>query len=72
MTTATPSSAKPKLPPGSKAPAIVGMVQALLDQFGTLERYSQKYGEIFYGSKSSLMPPYVIFSNPNTNNIVSY
>lgn len=64
MTTVIPSSAKPKLPPGSKAPAIVGMVQALLDQFGTLERYNQKYGEIFYGSKSSLMPPYVIFSNP--------
>ena len=64
MTTVIPSSAKPKLPPGSKAPAIVGMVQALLDQFGTLEKYNQKYGEIFYGSKSSLMPPYVIFSNP--------
>ena len=64
MTTTTPSSATPKLPPGSKAPAIVGMVQALLDQFGTLERYHQKYGEIFYGAKSSLMPAYVIFSNP--------
>ncbi len=64
MTTAIPSSATLKLPPGSKAPAIVGIVQALLDQFGTLERYNQKYGEIFYGSKSSLMPPYVIFSNP--------
>ncbi len=64
MTTTTPSSAKPKLPPGSKAPAIVGMIQALLDQFGTLEKYNQKYGEIFYGAKSSFMPPFVIFSNP--------
>ena len=53
-----------KLPPGSKAPAIVGMVEALIDQFGTLEKYQRKYGEIFYGKKSSLMPPYVIFSNP--------
>jgi cytochrome P450 family 110 len=64
MTITTPSSANSQLPPGSKAPAIVGMVQALLDQFGTLEKYHQKYGEIFYGAKSSLMPPYVIFSNP--------
>lgn len=63
MTTTTPSSAT-KLPPGSKAPAIVGMVQALLDQFGALERYHQKYGEIFYGAESSFMPAYVIFNNP--------
>ena len=62
MTTTTLSSTK--LPPGSKAPALVVMVQALLDQFGTLEKYQRKYGEIFYGKKSSLMPPYVIFSNP--------
>ena len=36
-----------KLPPGSKSPPIIGMIQALLDQFGTLERYQKKYGEIF-------------------------
>ena len=64
MTTTTPQKTKPQLPPGSKLPAIVGMVEALLDQFGTLEKYHRKYGEIFYGRKSSLMPPYVIFSNP--------
>ena len=63
MTTTTPVKTS-KLPPGSKAPAILGMVEALIDQFGTLEKYQQKYGEIFYGKKSSLMPPYVIFSNP--------
>ena len=60
----TTTSVKSNLPPGSKAPAIVGIVEALLDQFGTLEKYHQKYGEIFYSKKSSLMPPYVIFSNP--------
>ena len=61
MTTVTPSN---KLPPTIKAPAIVGMIEALLDQFGTLEKYHKKYGEIFYSPKSSLLPPYVIFSNP--------
>jgi cytochrome P450 len=40
------------------------MIRALLDQFGTLERYQQKYGEIFYAPQSSLFPPNVIFSNP--------
>ena len=63
-TASSASSKQTKLPPGSKSPQIIGMIQALLDQFGTLERYQRKYGEIFYGSKSSLMPPYVIFSNP--------
>ena len=62
MSTTTPSASK--LPPSSKAPAIVGMVEALVDQFGTLEKYQRKYGEIFYGKKSSLMPPFVIFSDP--------
>ncbi len=64
MTTLTSSPTKAKLPPTSKNPAIVSMIQALLDQFGTLEKYNQKYGEIFYAPKSSIMPPYVIFSNP--------
>ena len=63
MTTVTSSSDR-KLPPTVKAPAFVGMIRALLDQFGTLERYQQKYGEIYYTRKSSLLPPYVIFSNP--------
>ena len=57
-------SSDKKLPPTVKAPALVGMVEALLDQFGTLERYQKKYGEIFYSPKSFLLPPYVMFSNP--------
>ncbi|MEM8828939.1 MAG: cytochrome P450 [Cyanobacteria bacterium P01_G01_bin.19] len=64
MTITTPQRTSSNLPPGSKLPSIFGMVEALLDQFGTLEKYQRKYGEIFYGKKSSLMPPYVIFSNP--------
>lgn len=63
MTTVT-SSSNNKLPPTVKAPAIVGMIRALLDQFGTLERYQKKYGEIYYTPQSSLLPPYVMFSNP--------
>ncbi|VEP15136.1 putative cytochrome P450 110 [Hyella patelloides LEGE 07179] len=64
MTTVTSPSEKAKLPPTVKTPAIATMIQALLDQFGTLERYQKKYGEIFYSPKSSLYPPNVIFSNP--------
>ena len=64
MTTVTSPTDKTKLPPTVKSPAIVTMIQALLDQFGTLERYQKKYGEIFYSPKSSLYPANVIFSNP--------
>ena len=64
MTTATSSSEKPQLPPGSKLPPTITAIQAILDQFGTLEKFQRKYGEIFYGSKSLILPPYVIFSNP--------
>ena len=64
MTTVTPPTNKTKLPPEVKTPVIIGMTRALLDQFGTLEKYQKKYGEIFYTAKSSLYPPYVIFSNP--------
>lgn len=64
MTTVTSPSDKTKLPPKVKTPAIVTMIQALLDQFGTLEKYQQKYGEIFYSPKSSLFPANAIFSNP--------
>ncbi|WP_036477361.1 cytochrome P450 [Myxosarcina sp. GI1] len=63
MTTVT-SPDKTKLPPKVKDPAIAIMIRALLDQFGTLERYQQKYGEIFYAPQSSLFPANVIFSNP--------
>ncbi len=64
MTTLTSSPTKPKLPPVSKTPPILIMIRALLDQFGTLEKYNKKYGDIFYTPKSSVLPPYVIFSNP--------
>ena len=64
MTTATSSSNNTKLPPTVKTPAILTMIRALLDQFGTLERYQKKYGEIFYSPKTSLFPANAIFSNP--------
>ncbi|MGL5939604.1 MAG: cytochrome P450 [Waterburya sp.] len=64
MTTIRSSSAKPKLPPTVKTPVILVMIQVILDQFGTLEKYHKKYGEIFYSPKSQLTPPSVIFSNP--------
>ena len=63
MTLVTPSG-KSQLPPSSKLPPIVSAVQAILDQFGTLEKFHRKYGEIFYAPKSAIFPPYVIFSNP--------
>jgi cytochrome P450 family 110 len=64
MTTITSPDNQTKLPPTVKDPAIAVIIRALLDQFGTLERYQQKYGEIFYSPKSFLYPPNVIFSNP--------
>ncbi|MEM8675862.1 MAG: cytochrome P450 [Cyanobacteria bacterium P01_G01_bin.67] len=64
MTTATSSAKQPNLPPGSKVPPTITAIQAILDQFGTLEKFQRKYGEIFYTPKSALFPPYVIFSNP--------
>ena len=64
MTTLAPSPAQPKLPKGSKTSPVIIMIQALIDQFGTLDKYQQKYGDIFYTPKSALFPPYVIFSNP--------
>ena len=64
MTTLTPSPAKSKLPITSKTPHLIVMIQAMFDQFGTLEKAKKKYGDIFYTPKSSLFPPYVIFSDP--------
>ena len=55
-----------KLPLGSKLPPIFGAIQAILDQFGTLERFHRKYAEIYYARKSALFPAFVIFSNPQT------
>ena len=64
MTTLTSPQAKSKLPDGPKTPPAIIMAQALIDQFGTLEKFKRKYGDIFYTPKSSLNPPYVIFSDP--------
>ena len=66
MTTANSRSEKPQLPPSSKVPPSIIAIQAVLDQFGTLEKCNRKYGEIFYSPKSTLfpLPPYTIFSNP--------
>ena len=58
------NSPRPKLPPGSKLPPTLTAIQAILDQFGTLDKFHHKYGEIFYGPQSPIFPPYVIFSNP--------
>ena len=63
MTNVT-SSKRSQLPPSSKIPPLITGIQAILDQFGTLEKFQRKYGEIFYMPKSNLLPPYVIFSNP--------
>lgn len=64
MTSLTSSQAKPKLPNGPKMPFFIIMMQVLIDQFGTLEKCKQKYGDIFYVSKSALYPPNAIFSDP--------
>lgn len=64
MATVT-STAKPSnLPPGSKVPPTLIAIQAIFDQFGTLEKFQRRYGEIFYTPKSAFFPPYIIFSNP--------
>ncbi len=64
MTTLTSPQVKNKLPNGSKTHPAIIMAQALIDQFGTLEKFQQKYGDIFYTPQSFLNPPYVIFSDP--------
>ena len=64
MTTTTPSPIKTQLPKIRKVPTIIITLQAMLDQFGLLEKYQKEYGDIFYTPKSSIFPPYVIFSDP--------
>ena len=64
MAVITPSQKPLTLPPGSKIPPTITAIQAILDQFGTLEKFQRRYGEIFYTRKSALFPPFVIFSNP--------
>ncbi len=64
MTTVTSSPTNPKLPNIHKTPALIQVIQAMFDQFGLLEKSQKKYGDIFYTRKSSLLPPFVIFSDP--------
>ena len=64
MTITTPATIKQDLPKIRKVPTIIITIQAMLDQFGLLEKYQKEYGDIFYTPKSSLYPPYVIFSDP--------
>ena len=64
MTTLNSPQAKPKLPARSKIPPTLTMIRALIDQFSTLEQAQKKYGDIFYTPKSTFLPPYVIFSDP--------
>lgn len=62
MATVT-SSHKQKLPV-CKTPVWLQTIQVMFDQFGVLDRYYQKYGDIFYTPKSLAFPPFVIFSDP--------
>ncbi|WP_013323653.1 cytochrome P450 [Gloeothece verrucosa] len=64
MTSVISTQAAAKLPDGPKIPAIIQTILALMDQFGSLERNYQKYGDIFYTPKSSLFPAFVALSDP--------
>ncbi len=64
MTTTVSSVNKTKLPRGPKLPGFILTMQALIDQFGLLEKTQKKYGDFVYTRKSLGFPPYVILSNP--------
>jgi cytochrome P450 family 110 len=64
MTTLTSSQPQNKLPNGPKTPAFLQTILAFIDQFGLLETYHQKYGDIFYTPSSFGFPPFVIFNEP--------
>ncbi len=64
MTLTTPSPLKNKLPKVTKVPVIIQIIQAMFDQFGLLEKYQKKYGDIFYNPQSPIFPPSVTFSDP--------
>lgn len=53
-----------KLPNGPKKFTVFANLQAIIDQFGTLDKYEREYGDIFYVPKSMGFPPVVILSNP--------
>ena len=64
MSSLTTVPTKTKLPSGPKSSGIVLVIQSLIDSFGLLEKYQQKYGDIFYVPESSMFPSCVIFSDP--------
>jgi cytochrome P450 len=51
-------------PPICRTPVFIQTIQVMFDQFGVLERYHQKYGDIFYTPASFGFPPFVIFNDP--------
>ncbi len=64
MTTIISSQNKSKLPNICRVPTFLQTFQVMFDQFGVLERYHQKYGDIFYTPASFSFPPFVIFNDP--------
>jgi cytochrome P450 family 110 len=64
MTTIISSQKKSKLPNICRVPTFIQTFQVMFDQFGVLERYHQKYGDIFYTPASFSFPPFVIFNDP--------
>ncbi|WP_019505904.1 cytochrome P450 [Pleurocapsa sp. PCC 7319] len=51
------------IPPGSKSPYLIQLSQVLLDPIGSLDRWSEEYGETFtLGGKK--LPPTISFSTP--------
>jgi cytochrome P450 len=62
--TLTSSQDRNKLPNIVSTPTLIQNFQALLDQFGTLDKCHRKYGDIFYTPASSGFPPFVILNDP--------
>jgi cytochrome P450 family 110 len=60
----TSSQSQQKLPNICRVPAFIQTFQVMFDQFGVLDKYQQKYGDIFYTPASIGFPPFVIFNNP--------
>ena len=63
MTTTIPSHNK-ELPRSWNRPGFILNMQALIDQFGLLDKTQKKYGDFVYTPKSLGFPPYLILSNP--------
>ncbi len=63
MSTLMSSQPKNKLPNICRVPTFIQTFQVMFDQFGVLEKYHQKYGDIFYTPASAGFPPFVIFTD---------